>query len=69
MTPKKLNKLLTRIFGPRHDVQAADLFGCTSRAIQYYKTGERKIPEKIIDIEPDLEFLAVAIDVLKNKLK
>lgn len=69
MTPAKLTKLLTRIFGPRHDVQAADLFGVSSRMIQYYKTGSRRIPERIADLSFDLEAIGGAIDGIKKRCK
>lgn len=69
MTPNTLTKLLTRIFGPRHDEQAADLLGVSARMIRYYKAGSSRIPQRIDDVSPDLETIAGAIEGIKKRCK
>lgn len=69
MPPHTLTKLLTRIFGPRHDEQAADLLGVSARMIRYYKTGKFRVPDRIADVTPELEGIAGAMDAVKKRCK
>lgn len=69
MTPAKLTKLLTRIFGPRHNEQAADLLGVSARTIRYYKAGKFRVPDRIADVSGDLEAIAGAVEAVKKRCK